>query len=392
MTTIKDTLIKTIKGVWGTDYSDEQNGIPVIKTNNMTYEGVIDYSEICYRNITVAQAEKNYLKRGDLLIEKSGGTKTHSVGYVNYFDGDDDKYVCNNFILALRTNPKIIRSKYLFYQMRYFYESGLFSDCYNKTTGIQNLQVESYLGKSIRLLSFDEQDKVITNLDYIVSLIANKREEVKQLDELVKSRFIEMFEDKGYKLLPFSDYAEIIDGDRGKNYPKAEDFYDKEFCLFLNAKNVTQDGFRFEQCQFITREKDAALRKGKLKRGDIVITTRGTIGNIAYYDEAIPYEEIRINSGMVIIRPKDLRFNPRFFLFAFRSIIDEIKQRQVTGAAQPQLPIHIMSKIKLLNPPIELQNEFAEFVKQVEKAKSILKKQIADLQELLDSKMDVYFG
>ena len=64
----------------------------------------------------------------------------------------------------------------------------------------------------------------------------------------------------------------------------------------------------------------------------------------------------------------------------------------LTPQPRRQLPIHIMSKIKLLNPPIELQNEFADFVKLIDKSKFIVQKQIDDLQELLDSKMDEYFG
>ena len=76
-----------------------------------------------------------------------------------------------------------------------------------------------------------------------------------------------------------TELCEIIDGDRGKNYPKQEEFLDIGFCLFLNAKNVTSAGFSFENCMYITEEKDTLLRNGKLKRGDVVLTTRGTIGN-----------------------------------------------------------------------------------------------------------------
>lgn len=74
---------------------------------------------------------------------------------------------------------------------------------------------------------------------------------------------------------------EIIDGDRGSNYPKQQDFAPIGHCLFLNAGNVTESGFNFSDCAFISSEKDAALRKGKLRRSDIVLTTRGTVGNVA---------------------------------------------------------------------------------------------------------------
>ena len=81
--------------------------------------------------------------------------------------------------------------------------------------------------------------------------------------------------------------VQIIDGDRGFNYPKSDDFYDDEFCLFLNAGNVTKQGFNFENTQFITKNKDSSLRKGKLERNDLVITTRGTVGNVAYFNDNV---------------------------------------------------------------------------------------------------------
>ena len=187
---ISDVVTTTVKGLWGTDYSTPEDGIAVIKTNNMSYEGVIDYSDICYRNIELEKAQKNFLKYGDILAEKSGGTKTHTVGYVSYFDGQSDKYVCNNFILVIRPNVQKIKSKFLFYQMRYMYENGIFADCYNRTTGIQNLQVNSYLGKDIKVFSEDKQEKIVSLLDSIISEIDNSKKRLSALDELVKSRFI----------------------------------------------------------------------------------------------------------------------------------------------------------------------------------------------------------
>ncbi len=220
------------------------------------------------------------------------------------------------------------------------------------------------------------QTSIANEIENIKAAIKYKNSELICLNEAVQSEFVEMFGEGSCKQIPFSEYAEIIDGDRGKNYPKSEDFSDDDYCLFLSAKNVTKNGFLFENNQFISKEKDEILRKGKLNRGDIVITTRGTIGNIAYFDDSIPYENIRINSGMVIIRNKDLEFNQRFFLEAFRNKIDEIIATQVTGAAQPQLPIHIMSKITLPYPDLPLQNKFAAFVEQIDKSKFVLQQQL----------------
>ncbi len=153
---------------------------------------------------------------------------------------------------------------------------------------------------------------------------------------------------------------EIIDGDRGVNYPKQNEFYDIGYCLFLNAKNVTKDGFDFNEKSFISREKDNLLRKGKLVRNDIVLTTRGTVGNVAFYNNRVPFNNIRINSGMVILRAKQSEYLPEFVYWMFRSnyIQDQINALK-TGSAQPQLPITIMRTIKVLKPKLCEQKAIA---------------------------------
>ncbi len=118
---------------------------------------------------------------------------------------------------------------------------------------------------------------------------------------------------------------DIIDGDRGKNYPKKDEFFESGYCLFLNTKNVTTNGFEFTELNFITKEKDELLRKGKLKRYDLVLTTRGTVGNVGFYDTNIAFDNIRINSGMVIIRPDGIDEKFNYQLFKFISIMIIIK-------------------------------------------------------------------
>ena len=356
-------------------YNKDKNGIPF-------YQGNADFGEKHPTPTVWCTAPKKIARKGDILISVRA-----PIGDMNIANED---CCIGRGLAAIRLNKSdIVDINYLYHYLsatvEFLQEQGTGSTfkAINKTT---------LEGIEIPCPSIEKQKNIAKFIIEIKTSIQYKKAELVALNELVKSRFIEMFVEKGFKEITFSDYAEIIDGDRGKNYPKAEEFSDEGYCLFLSAKNVTKDGFLFEQMQFISEEKDNLLRKGKLCRGDIVITTRGTIGNIAFYDDDIPYDNVRINSGMVIIRQKEVSFNQIFFLNAFKNKIDEIKETNVTGAAQPQLPIHIMSKIKLLNPPIELQNEFADFVKLIDKSKFIVQKQIDDLQELLDSKMDEYFG
>ena len=150
---------------------------------------------------------------------------------------------------------------------------------------------------------------------------------------------------------------ELIDGDRGKNYPKNEEITEKGYCLFLNAKNVTSNDFNFNELNYISEDKDKILRNGKAKRRDIILTTRGTVGNIAYYSEKIPYNNIRINSGMIIIRCSD-QINEKYLYWYMKSKIfqNQIKELQ-TGSAQPQLPISIIKNMNVRICEKHLQNK-----------------------------------
>ena len=152
---------------------------------------------------------------------------------------------------------------------------------------------------------------------------------------------------------------EVIDGDRGKNYPHQSELQDNGFCLFLSAKNVTKTGFVFDETQYISKEKDELLNNGKLGRGDIVITTRGTIGNVALYSAKVSYDNIRINSGMLIIRCGKNISNQ----YLYQALRSDWFQRQImavqSGSAQPQLPKSHFLKMSIPLPILSIQQKIA---------------------------------
>ena len=171
-----------------------------------------------------------------------------------------------------------------------------------------------------------------------------------------------------YEMLPLSAVnIEVIDGDRGKNYPHQSELFDTGDCLFLSAKNVTKSGFVFSEKQYITREKDQLLNNGKIERGDIVITTRGTVGNVAMYSSEVPYNNIRINSGMLIIRCGN-NINPNYLYYILKS---EWFQKQITamqsGSAQPQLPKSHFLKMNIPLPDYKIQQKIANVLKKLDK-------------------------
>lgn len=166
-----------------------------------------------------------------------------------------------------------------------------------------------------------------------------------------------------WKVITFQESGlEIEDGDRGKNYPNKSQLLKEGYCPFLNNKNIAGDKLTFEETDFITKEKDQLLRKGKAYYGDIILTTRGSVGNVALFDETISYEFIRINSGMVIVRNNDL-FDLKFLYQQLKSPYMKTQYRNMsTGSAQPQLPIKDIKKLELLLPPLPEQKAIAHIL------------------------------
>ena len=195
-----------------------------------------------------------------------------------------------------------------------------------------------------------------------------------------KLRFKE-FNDK-YNITKVSEIIDVIDGDRGNNYPKANDFYDSEFCLFLNAGNVTKNGFNFKNNQFITKEKDKKLRKGKLLINDIVLTTRGTVGNVAWSNEKTPYKNIRINSGMVINRIKENgHLLPEYLYSYMKSPVFENQVNKMNyGSVQPQLTVSGINKFNIQYPTINEQKKVSTIMLLLDKKIELQSKKIEDLK------------
>ena len=175
---------------------------------------------------------------------------------------------------------------------------------------------------------------------------------------------------------------QIIDGDRGNNYPKQNEFMQEGYCLFLSAKNVTKRGFEFIEKQFISEEKDSLLRKGKLSKGDLVLTTRGTVGNVAFFNDSIKYDNIRINSGMVLLRVSDNVDNLFLYKIMTSDFIQQYIQNIAFGSAQPQLTVKEIKKFQIPLPPLEEQKKIADILSTVDKKIAFVEENINATEEL----------
>ena len=153
---------RQITGEWGNECSENEPGAKVLRTTNFTSSGEIDFKNVVMRSINKSKVQSKRLHYGDIILEKSGGTEKTPVGRVVFCDEsiENDIYLCNNFTQTMRANQVVGYPRYVFYFMWYLHYSGKTDLLQNKTTGIRNLQLKSYLNEELPLPSLDEQRRI----------------------------------------------------------------------------------------------------------------------------------------------------------------------------------------------------------------------------------------
>lgn len=174
-------------GEWGKDDPDS-TGVPVLRTTNFTDEGIIDFTDVATRIIPLDKVEKKSLSKGDILIEKSGGSNDKPVGRVVYFESDDNTYLNNNFTAKLHLNGIFdLNSFYVFKFMFVNYWMGGTKIHEGKTTGIHNIRLNDYLEKTyIPLAPRSIQDEYVELAEQSDKSKFALQEAIKDLDALSK--------------------------------------------------------------------------------------------------------------------------------------------------------------------------------------------------------------
>lgn len=184
---------KVLSGEWGTD-DESGNGVPVLRTTNFTNEGIVDYSNVVTRTIQKKNIDAKYLRKGDIIIEKSGGSDKQPVGRVIYFDGPESTYLFNNFTGLLRVkNQAVWLPRYVFYSLFHNYRKGGTRPFESKTTGLHNLKTDDYISRyEVLEAPISEQQSICKQLDYVYDIIKTRQQQLQKLDELVKARFVSL--------------------------------------------------------------------------------------------------------------------------------------------------------------------------------------------------------
>lgn len=381
-------VAEVFNGKTPSEIEKRKEGHPILKIKDITEDGHFKGSFDSF-------VDSDFFNKYDDKIIKTGDTlilnAAHNAEYVGsktfYVEDFPDGVISTGEWLIVRAQHSDLDKKF----KHLLITSPLIrTKIKDKVKGI-HLYPKDVRDIKILLPPLPTQQKIVSILGKAEQAKEWRKEADELTKEFLKSVFMEMFGD--IKLQEFNnEMFEIIDGDRGVNYPHGNDFSDDGYCLFLNTGNVRKDGFNFDNLMFITKEKDEQLRKGKVSLNDVILTTRGTVGNVALFDQDIKFKHVRINSGMVLLRPNLKKITPRFlFSLIQMPIIQEQFKQANSGTAQPQLPIINLRRIKIPLPPLSLQQKFASIVKEVEAIKEQQKHSKEQIDNIFNALMQKAF-
>lgn len=252
-----------------------------------------------------------------------------------------------------------------------------------KFKGLENIKLP--------LPPLDDQIRIAQLLGKVEGLIAQRKQHLQQLDDLLKSAFLEMFgpTSPGYETWPLVEIRELAAKHKGamRTGPFGSNLLHSEFMsegdvAVLGIDNAVQNRFAWGERRFISKEKYKELQSYRIWPGDVIVTIMGTIGRSAVIPDDIP---VAINTKhLAAITLNREVANPLFLSYAIHSSPYVLKQfaSKNRGAIMSGLNLGLIKETKIKRAPISLQNRFAEIHKSVDQLKSRYQQSLAYLESL----------
>ncbi|HBE9728811.1 TPA: restriction endonuclease subunit S [Clostridioides difficile] len=355
-----------------------------ISTNNLLSEGYTVYGA----NGVIGYYNQYTHENPTLMITCRGAT----CGTLNI--SEPFSYINGN-AMALDNLTDDVHIKYLYY---YLMNRG-FNDVISGSAQPQITRIG--LSKiKVNYPNIEIQNKIVEVLDKAQELIDKRKEQIESLDELVKSRFIEMFgspvnNPRGWEVKRLNDIStEILSGTTPKG---GSQVYIEKGIIFLRSQNVWKNKLVLDDVAYIDEETHNSMKKSSLKNRDILITKTGRINteNSSLGRAAMFLGEddsANINGHVYLIRLKKNIIN-EFVLFILTIDVyrEYIRSVCVGGIDKRQINKEHLEEFPIILPPVELQNEFVGFIKEVDKLKLKIEDSLKQLEDNFNSLMQKAF-
>ena len=356
------------------DWSD--TGLPIIRIQDLTGNS---YQANRYNGEYALKYEVN---QGDVLISWSA-----SLG-VYVWQGE--KALLNQHIFKVIFDKTEISKSFFVHQVENILEKAS-SEAHGAT--MKHLTKPVFDALPFYLPPLDEQRKIAAVLDKVSDLIAKRRQQLDKLDELIKARCVEMF---GDPIINNMSWPKALIGDNcfvtklaGFEYTQYIHYEDSGDVVMVKAQNVKKGKLNDKDISFISNEVSDSLPRSQLAPGDVVMTYVGAnIGDVALIDEKHKYH---LAPNVAKIRPNSKVYDSTYFMYMLMFLNSYIMENSA-DTAKAALGMERIRKLVVCIPPIDLQRYFSDFVKKIDKSKSVVQKSLEQLETLKKALMQEYFG
>ena len=360
----------------------EAGGLPVTRIETLS-NGVFNRSKMGYANIfEIGKYEPNVLNNGDLLMSHIN-SKTY-VGRTVIYESLPNEVIIHGMNLLRLIPNDAVRSKFFYYTTLSHYFKSKIVNIRKDSVNQSSFSISDLKKISIPVPPMEVQERIMAELDKINETIEDCRELLRILDALAQSLFYDYFGDpitnpKGFPIKTLKDVCILKSGDSSANrlpdgkvpYVKVGDMNlleNKQGILtsskFVNIGNKTKLLFPIGTTIFP-------------KRGGAILTNKKRL------------TKVQICCDLNIMGAIPQNIHPLYLYFFF---LEKDFSELVDGSTVPQINNTDIYPLKIQVPPLSLQKKFAERIEQIEAQKKVVEDTIAELQTLLDSRMDYWFN
>lgn len=360
-------------------------GYRVIRITNVQSGYIEDEKPVYYEFDN--KLEKYKLKENDLLISLTG-----NVGRCALVTKDFLPAYLNQRVCCLRINKEKVIPKFLYYILN----SKKFEfDCINSSQGIAQLNMSTEWLKeyNLEIPAIELQKKIINIFDKVYNNINIKKNQINSCNNLIKSQFVEMFENKDFPYVKFKEYMDrCVDvGSNGANATVMKHYNmtdEKDYAIVIRFINLNSGDFE-KDIKYINKEDYEFYSKSKVYGNEIIFCKIGSAGmNYIMPKLSMP---VTLGLNQIMITPKNI--NTRYLYEYINSLEGKMYiNNNINGAVTKTITKHALWEFPIKTPPIELQNKFANIVEQIDKQKFEFEKSLKKLEELQASLMQEYFG
>ena len=364
---------------------DFDGGFPITRIET-TANDKFNRDRMGYAGITDISKYKSYvLEDGDLLMSHINSTQ-YLGRTVLYVKKSDEIIIHGMNLLRLKARRDLINpayAKYCFYGHKFRTQIGKIT---KKSVNQASFAINDLKRIKINVPSLKEQEMIVAVLDKLQNLIDLRNKEIEMLNNLIKSRFIEQFENKHYQFEKLGTVCrKITDGTH-----KTPTYLD-EGVTFISAKNIVNGELDFADIKHISEEEYQEIQKRcQTDIFDILLSKSGSLGSPVIVKTK---EKLGLFESLAVIKYDRDRLLPEFLCEQLKT--DRVQRQFKTGTkgvAIKHLHLGVIADTDIIVPPLDEQKTFAAFVSQVDKSKFAVQKALDETQTLFDSLMQKYFG